>query len=113
MVDGSAVDDALHRDQRAKGIDQPVTVPACAWAFCCSSPIARCTGRSPKQRRTADDRNKAVDFVIGQMDDWSHEAVSAHITLLSEQALEVVSAEHPRISRAIELLAEKGIAPMA
>ena len=63
-------------------------------------------------RQAAAESAEPVEIVIEHMDDLSPEAVSAHLLRLGEQvqALAIVSAEHPRISQAIETLADKGVA---
>lgn len=52
-----------------------------------------------------------VELVVEHLDDLSPDAVAAHILRLGAQvqALAVVSAEHPRISAAVEELGRKGI----
>jgi len=62
-------------------------------------------------RQAADESGLAVDVVVEHMDDLSPEAVSANILRLGAQvqALAVVSAEHARISQAIETLSAQGI----
>ena len=62
-------------------------------------------------RQAAEESSEAVDVVVEHMDDLSPEAVSAQILRLGENvhALAVVSAEHPRISHAIETLAARGV----
>lgn len=63
-------------------------------------------------RQAAADSAEPVDVTIEHMDDLSPEAVSAHLTRLGDQvqAVAIVSAEHPRISQAIETLADNGVA---
>jgi LacI family transcriptional regulator len=62
-------------------------------------------------RQAAEESPEAVEVVIEHMDDLSPESVSARMLSLGEQvqALAVVSAEHPRISHAIETLAAQGV----
>ncbi len=62
-------------------------------------------------RQAASGMLTPVDVVIEHMDDLSPEAVSARMLAVGEQvdALAVVTAEHPRITQAIEALAAEGI----
>ncbi|MGB8814961.1 MAG: LacI family DNA-binding transcriptional regulator [Paracoccaceae bacterium] len=62
-------------------------------------------------QQAAAESPEAVEVVIEHMDDLSPEAVSAQMLRLGEQvqALAVVSAEHARISHAIETLALQGV----
>ena len=63
-------------------------------------------------RQEASDNAEPVEIVIEHMDDLSPEAVSAHLLRLGGQvqAIAIVSAEHPRIARSIETLADRGVA---
>ena len=62
-------------------------------------------------RTAADESPDPVEIIIEHIDDLSPEAVSARILALGEkvQALAVVTAEHARISYAIETLSAKGV----
>jgi LacI family transcriptional regulator len=62
-------------------------------------------------RQAAAESPEPVDVVIEHMDDLSPEAVSERILRLGGQvqALSVVSAEHARVSHAIETLAAQGV----
>lgn len=62
-------------------------------------------------RTAADESPDPVDIIIEHIDDLSPEAVSTRMLALGEkvQALAVVTAEHARISYAIETLAAKGV----
>jgi LacI family transcriptional regulator len=62
-------------------------------------------------RTAADENPDPVDIIIEHIDDLSPEAVSTRMLALGEkvQALAVVTAEHARISYAIETLAAKGV----
>jgi LacI family transcriptional regulator len=61
--------------------------------------------------KAAEEHLEPVEVVVEHMDDLSPEAVSDRILRLgtSVQALGVVSAEHPRVSVAIETLAARGV----
>lgn len=61
--------------------------------------------------RAAQDHPDPVEVFVEHMDDLSPEAVSERIVRMADkvQALGVVSAEHPRVSAAIEILAARGI----
>ena len=62
-------------------------------------------------RAAADESPDPVEIIIEHIDDLSPEAVSARMLALGEkvQALAVVTAEHARISYAIETLSAKGV----
>ena len=62
-------------------------------------------------RAAAAESPEPVEVIIEHLDDLSPEAVSARMLALGGrvQALAVVSAEHPRISQAIETLAAQGV----
>ncbi|MDO8986018.1 LacI family DNA-binding transcriptional regulator [Cypionkella sp.] len=62
-------------------------------------------------RAAAEESPDPVDIIIEHIDDLSPEAVSTRMLALGEkvQALAVVTAEHARISYAIEALAAKGV----
>jgi LacI family transcriptional regulator len=61
--------------------------------------------------RAAEEHPDPVEILVEHMDDLSPEAVSERILRMGAQvqALAVVSAEHPRVSAAIETLADSGV----
>ena len=63
-------------------------------------------------RQSAAESPEPVDVLIEHMDELSPEAVSANLLRLGEQvqAIAIVSAEHPRVTHAIESLSTRGIA---